>query len=468
MTVAHELARYALEMNYNSLPEEVVLKVKQQILDSLGCSIGGYSSPASLMVQEVVDDLGCRGESTIIGSGKKTSCVHATLVNGVMLRYLDYMDTFVMEIPGGVPPGNHSGGHQCEVIPGALAVAEKQHSNGKDFIAAVVAGYEIGCRFALGEKNKNMEQRGWNVDTRAGMVMPLVAGKLLGLTAEQMENAVGISGSQSPVLGILDAPGEEYTMAKNLRFPIPASEGIMAALMAGKGFTGPRRMFEGNRGLLQQLFQREYDVDKLVGGGKEFNILKVQVKPYCADNETQGHITATIDLVKEHNIKPEDIARIRLWVPSRSLEHTGDPAKKYPTNKETADHSSYYLTAIGIIDKVVGPGQFTKEKLEDPMVRQLIDRVTIAVDPSLEHTVVGGRAEITIAGGAVYTRQVDYFKGHYKNPMKDEELQEKFRGMASAYFDDETVRGLIGTIYDLEKLNDVGRLMARLTFPRKA
>ena len=238
-------------MSFDDLPEEVVHEAKRAVLDTIGCAIGGYPSKASQIVQNLSKELGGPKESTIIGSGLRTSCLNAILSNGVMVRYLDFNDTYL------IPVGNLVlGNHPSEVIPTTFALGEREHINGKDVINTIVIGYELSARFndcavTPHAEAPTIEAKGWNTDTRGAFIMPVVAGKLLGLSEEQMEHAIGISGSHNMILGILDATGEEYNMTKNLRFPRTAYGGVMAALMAQKGFTGPARVIEGNKGFVQ-------------------------------------------------------------------------------------------------------------------------------------------------------------------------------------------------------------------------
>lgn len=457
-TIGRQFADYSLGLDYRDLPQEVVRHAKRVLLDTLGCAIGGYASQASTILRGLMPELKGPKESTIIGDGTKTSCLYATLANGAMVRFLDYNDTYFS--PGPVLAGAHS----SDIIPSILAVAEWQGATGEQVIAAIVAGYELTARFTDGcTIGKTLEQRGWNTDLRAGLIVPPVVGKLLGLNAEQIENAIGIAGSHSMLLGILDASKEEYTMTKNLRFPFGAHAGIMAAMLAHRGFTGPVRVVEGQRGVVESVLSGEFDFGKATDF-RGFKIMETAFKPFTSDVTTHGHLAATLHLVKEHSIRPEDVARIRVWATSRDVEHTGQPAKRYPKNKETADHSSYYLTAIAIVDGRIGPDQFSPEKFEDPRVRTLIDKMTFQVDPDLDRFVAAGISEITTRQGATYRHRFDYPKGFPQNPMTDAEIEDKFRSMARKLMDEAQTDKLMKAIYRLEQLDDIVRLMRLLKF----
>lgn len=467
MTVARELAKYALGVTFNDLTKEVIHEAKRVILDALGCAIGAYSSETSKIIRRVSADLGGPKESTVIGSGLRTSCLNAILANGVMVRYLDFNDAYLVRVGTGL-----TGGHPSDMIPAVLALGEREKSKGREVINAIVIGYELSARFiessvTVGSVAPTMEAKGWNADTRGIFIMPVVAGKLLGLNEDQMEHAIGISGSHNMILGILDAPGEEYNMTKNLRFPRTAYGGVLAALLAQKGFTGPTRVMEGNKGFIQTVMGGNFNVRKLTEAGKRFKILDTIYKSVAADATTHGHLTATLELVKEHDIKPGDVVEIKIKTGSRCKEHTGDPVKRYPKNKETADHSSYYITAVAIMDRRVGPDQYTPKKLKDPRVREMIDRVRIEKAPSLDR--FGGQAgitEIRTKQGVTYKRRVEYPKGHPRNPMTDQDLEDKFRTMAEKFMTSKQIRKVIDTVCEMEKLENVNKLMKTLIFKR--
>jgi len=460
MGVARELARHVRDLAFQDLPSDVVHQTKRLVLDTLGCAIGGYASEASRIIQEVVKELGHPEEATVFGSGLRTSCLNAALANGAMVRYLDYNDTaFIIQ-----GETYRTGYHPSEVIPPILALAERQHLSGKDVITAINLGYDLSLAFLEGIIGEGMEKRGWNGDTRGAFMMPLVAGKILGLTEDQMQNAVGISGSCHAVFGILDTPAEEYTMTKNIRFPMMSYAGILAAMLAQKDFTGPASMIEGHDGFVEVIMEGNYDLDKLLRFKGKFAIRETCIKSIIADFSSHGHLTATLTLAREHDIKPEDMVEVRITTSKRCAEHTGDPVKKYPKNKETADHSSFYLTAIAIIDREIGPDQFIPEKYNDPKVRELIDKVVLQGDPKLDKFRPAGISEIITKQGKKYSLRVDYPRGHARNPMTDEEVVDKFKSMASNHMSEDHVDQVIDTVFSLDKLDDIGKLNRVMAF----
>jgi 2-methylcitrate dehydratase len=459
MTIARKIADYTLGLNYDRLPPDVVHAAKRSLLDTIGCAIGGYASDASRIYQSLVSELGKSTDSTIIGSGIKTDCLNATLANGIMVRYLDYMDQI------SIPVGQwYVYTHPSEVIPSILAISERQRLSGKDILTAIVLGYELLARFSEASSIVPMSKKGWNSDTTGAYIVPAVAGKLLGLDASAIENAIGISGCHGMILGILDTASEEFSMTKNLRFPFTARDGVLAALLAKKGFTGPKAIFEGEDGFIHSVMDGDFNTEPLTDYEGQFRILNTEFKAWPACGTIQGHLNATLNLIKEHNILPEDISRIRIQAGTRSVLHTGDPSRRYPKNKETADHSSHYVTAIAIIDGELSPAQYSPEKYTDPRVMQLIDKVSMEINTDLDGFCRAGITEITTKQNARYTCRVDYPKGHPMNPMTDEELKNKFRTLTGKFMDETQTQALIDTIFKLEKIEDISQFINQLVF----
>jgi 2-methylcitrate dehydratase len=450
-SVAYQFARYALRLNYDMLPQEVVHQAKRCLLDALGCAIGAYHAPGRPICEEVVKELGGPEEATVFCSGLRTSAPSATLVNSFLVRFLDYNDL------GG-------GGHNSDAIPAILAVAEREGCNGRDLLTSLVISYELGARVRDAVIGPTLEDRGWTPDIRGGLNMPPALGKLMGLDEDQIANAIGICASHSLPLGILDAHREEYTMTKNLRFGFVAYNAILSCMMAKRGFTGPVRVVEGGSGICQVLTQGEMDMERLVDFSG-WRILQTRHKALCANATSHGHIFATLAIVKEHDLKPEDIASVTIKAGLREWRHTTTPAKKYPRNAESADHSAFYANAIAIKERHFGPNSFEPEKFTDPVVLELIEKMTVEHDPTMPERGYQGAAEIVTKDGRRFEKRIEVPHGLGDDPLTDEELEEKFREMASKYMGEDQIRRLFDTVWNVERLEDIGRLMGLMVFP---
>jgi 2-methylcitrate dehydratase len=210
--------------------------------------------------------------------------------------------------------------------------------------------------------------------------------------------------------------------------------------------------------------QGEYDLSRVVPKKDKFAIRETCIKSIIADFSSHGHLTATLTLAREHDLKAEDVAGIKITTSKRCAEHTGDPVKKYPRNKETADHSSYYLTAIALIDRQIGPDQFTLEKYRDGKVIELIDKIDLRGDPSLDKARPAGISEIVTKQGQTYRCRVDYPRGHARNPMTDEEIVGKFKSMAVKRMNEGEIGRLIDAVFSLDKVEDIGKLSQMIVF----
>ncbi len=463
-SVAEQWAQYAVSLKLEEIPQEVVHKAKQLYLDTLACALGGYDSDVVSVLHRVAEcDLKGPEEATIIGTGTKTTAHNAILLNGAMVRFLDANDIGI-------------GCHDSEIIPAALAVAERQRTSGKEVLLSSIIGYELSCRFILGILGsafsagvlfaglQKLESKGWNSDLRAGFIMPPVFGRLLGLDTDQIANAIGIAGSRSFLLGIIDNPEEQNTLAKNIRFPLTAHMALTSTYLAGRGMTGPKRVFEGHMGF-KQSFCTDLDLKRLVTFGDVWMIMNACTKAFCSCYSTHGHLRATVDLAKEVDLKPEQVETIKIITNPRSKWHTGNPdTRRRVYNKETADHSSYYVTAIAILRRELGPEDYTHDLYQDARVLDIMDRITIEADDSYTAIYPSSRVEILTKDGMLHTKDVKHPRGHYLNPMNDSEIEGKFHQMARRYMEEGQRQEIIAAVYEIDRLDNVGKLMELLRF----
>jgi 2-methylcitrate dehydratase len=451
-SVAYQFARYALALDYELLPQEVVHQAKRCVLDGLGCAIGGYQAPGRPMCEAVIRELGGPEEATVFGSGLRTSVLNATLANCFLLRFLDYNDF------GG-------GNHNSDAIPSILAVSERQKKGGKEFLTSLVISYELGARViaSVAGGAAGWGEKGWTADSRGGFSMPPALGKLMGCNEDQIANAIGICGSRSYPLGVLDSNREENTMTKNLRFGWVTYDAILSCMLAQKGFTGPVRVVEGDSGLNQVILRGEMDLERLVDFSG-WRILGTRFKSLCTNRTTHGHIHATLALVKEHDLRPEEIASVKIRVGLKESRHTTALPKKYPRNAESADHSTFYGNALAIKERHFGPSSAEPEKFTDPVVLDLIEKITVEHDPSLPDRGHQGISEITTKDGRRLIKHVVTPHGLDDDPLSDAELEEKFKEMATRQMSEKQIRKLIDTVWHLEKLDSMGDLAAQMVF----
>jgi 2-methylcitrate dehydratase len=252
-------------------------------------------------------------------------------------------------------------------------------------------------------------------------------------------------------------------MLKNLRFGFGACHAILACMLAKRGFTGPIRIVEGDSGLRDVVLKGEMDLERLTDFSG-WRILNTRHKCLSVNGSSLGYLLATLSLVKEHQLRPEEIATVRIKASLREYNHTTTPAKKYPRNAENADHSAFYMTAIAIKDRTIGPEQITPEKFVDPVVQDLIERITVEPDPTMPSKGFQGSSEITTRDGRRFFMRVDTPHGLGDDPLSDQELENKFREMASRHMREKQIRKIIDTVWNVDHLQDMGSLASMVVF----
>ena len=443
-SIARQFARYALGLDYSLLPKEVVHEAKRCLLDALGCAIGAFDAPGRAICEGVVEELGGLEEATVFGSGLRTNALGATIVNSFLVRFLDYNDI------GG-------GGHNSDAIPAILAVSERHKADGRDFLTALVISYELGARLRESVLGLSLVDRGWAIDARGGLNMPPALGRIMGLNEIEIAHAIGICASHVLPLGILDADQEENSMAKNLRFGFVAHSAILSCMLAKRGFTGPVCVVEGDGGFRQVILRGDMDLERLTDF-RGWRILKTVHKCLPVNGNSLGHVLATLALVTDHDLKPEDIKAVRIKACLHETHHTTTPAKKYARNAESADHSAFFVNAIVIKERMLAPSSYVSEKFTDPVILNLIEKITVEHDPSMGLFGFQGSSEILTMDGRRFFKRVDVPHGTGDDPLTDEELEDKFTAMASKHMGARQIQEIFDLVWDLEHLQDVQKL----------
>jgi len=447
-SVARQFARYALSLRYEDLPEDVVHHGRRSLLDGLGCAIGGYAAPGRPACEAAARALGGPPEATVFGSGLRTGAASATLVNCFMMRFLEYNDV------GG-------GNHNEEAIPALFAVSERERRSGRDFLTALVVSYELGARVisAASGGPSAYDKHGWSTDARGGLNMPPAIGRLMDLDEAQIAHATAICAGRGVPLGILDADKEENSMAKNLRFGQITRDAIVACLLAKAGLTGPLRVVEGDGGYRDGILRGDLDLAALTDF-RSWKIRDTRFKRLCANGSTQGYLHAAINIVTDNDLKPADIASVKIGASAREARHTTAIAKKYPRNAETADHSAYYATAFAIKERHFGPASSDPRYFSDPVILDLIEKIDVRHDPALPPRSREGICEITTTDGRVFTMHCNALV----DVLGDSELEAKFRDTAQTYLSAAQIQQAFDVIWTIEKAPDMRALAKVMTF----
>jgi 2-methylcitrate dehydratase len=442
-SISRTISEFAVSLKYDEIPQEVIHEVKRYLYDSIGCAFGGYHTKDVNILRSVYKEMGGKQEATLIGFGDKIPAVNAAFVNSLMIRALDFNDIYWKEDPS----------HPSDLIPAALAVAEMNGATMKDVITAVVLAYEFEqrlCEFAV----PGIRERKWHHATLTQFVSPLVAGKVLGLSADQMVNAIGISGSHNHTIGSPTAG--KLTMMKNTVDPMAVQSGVFAALLAQKGYTGTEAVFEGKEGFMDTFLgwnakeqsispvkmqgrdgisEWKWNTDKLISGlGKKYKIMECGMKAFPTEALTHTHLSATLNVVTKNNITYDNIESVTLTTLAQAYDILFDPHKYRPESRETADHSLPYCIAAALVDHKITTQSFSDEKMKDPRIWEVIDK--IKGEPSKEFEKMfpakqPSRVVVKTRDGKEYSEYLEYPKGDPREPMTMDDLENKFNALSA-------------------------------------
>ncbi len=440
--LSQKIADFVTGITCEHLPKSTIRAVKRLVLDTLGCALGGIGAEPVALLRGVAPDAapGSPG-ATCIGDGRRVTAEGAVIVNGALVRYLDFMDVY----------WSRDICHPAENITVALACVEEVKGGGDRFIEAVVAGYEAQIRLC---DSFSFQEIGGHHASAAGFVAPLVAGKAWGQSSAVMAQGGVLGGFRHLTLGVLSKG--ELSMAKAAAFPLSASEGVSAARLAGAGFTGPLAAYEW-------LFERTgAKIDDFALDHDEYRIERVSLKQFPAQYALQAPVAAATRLHDRVKKRLGDIRRIRIKVKHETLARAADPDKYHPLNRETADHSLPSCVAMALCDGVLTDAQFAGARFLDDDVMRLTGLSEAVGDPSFEARFPMGRpgaVEIEFADGEVLDAVEEIPLGDFERPMDEAALQGKFLGQAIPAVGEAAAREIIAFVDGLENQSSVAPLL---------
>jgi len=448
-TISAVMSRWAANLKFEDLSKDAVYQAKRYLLDSVGCALGGYRQHDVVIALDVLREVAGHGKCTVIGSGETMDAVSASLANALMIRCMDYNDIYWKQDPS----------HPSDIFPAAMAGCERMGSDGRELIVGFVLGHEFEQRFCEAAF-PGIRERGWHHATLTAFVSPIVAGRALKLSWEQIQHAIGISASRHCTLGAVTAG--KLTMMKNTVDPMATQSGVFAALLAEKGYSGPEHVIDGKEGLTH-CFGPEWKLNLLTDDlGESWRITQCGMKAFPTEALTHTPISAVLSIVKNNDLKPEQVKEIHVRTTARGADILSDPSKYDPHTKETADHSLPYVIAAAVAERQVTPLQFTMGKIMDPTIRAQLKKVVVVADaeiekvfPALQRVVV----KITSTDGRSFEKQLDFPKGDPRNPLTDREIEEKFEALADPVMSKQAQQKLKDAIWNLEKCDSVSAVM---------
>jgi 2-methylcitrate dehydratase len=416
MKIAERLAHYATDLRYEQLPPETVHEVKRRWIDSIGCALGAWRSETAQIVRKVAEQVQSGYGATLIGTRHKASPDWAAFVNGLLIRYLDYNDTYLSREPA----------HPSDNLAAVMAAAEAEGADGKEAILATVLAYEIQCRLC---DAASLRARGWDHVNYGLFSASAAASRLMGLSPEATRHAISIAGVSG--LAMRQTRVGELSMWKGCAFANASRHALFASWLAKHGMTGPSDLFEGKMGFMKQV-SGEFTLGALGGEqGQPFMINETYIKYFPVEYHAQSAVWAALALRDQLNGDLSMVEGVEIDTFEASYSIIGsEPEKWAPKSRETADHSLPYIVGVTLVDGHVDLDSFEESRYTDSQLLQFVSRIKVRHDPALDAHYPAGipnRITLRLRDGRALSEQNTFPRGHARNPMSDEEVEAKFR-----------------------------------------
>ncbi len=442
MQTTKRLSEFITSTDFDDLPSEVVNEAKLCFMDWLAVTIAGANEAETRGLVDVIDLVGGKEQATVLGKNIKTSVLNTALLNGMISHVLDFDDTSIEFL-----------GHpSVTLFPGLLALSEWKGKSGKDFLAAFVIGFEAGCRVALGA-TVNHYLAGWHGTSTIGHFSSTAGcAKLLGLNTQQAIYALGAAGTQAA--GIKTVFG---TSCKPLHAGKACFDGLLSALLAQRGLTSVENILEGKK-CFWDMFSKDWDAKRALEDlGSKWNILGNRYKFHASCYQTHPSIEAALVLKKAHAIDPKRIQEIEIHVLPPVLEMAG---KEKPVTALEGKFSIPYSVANALLTEDTGITAFTDEKVNDPDIIALRDKIKIIPD-----TQIGAfEADVIIyKDGTRYQKKLDILQYVMDEEEKKAKILTKFRSLAGLVLEKSRVEAIIPRLENVEQegnMADIVKLIA--------
>ena len=452
--VSRRLAEFAAGTRFSALSAAAVGDTRRAILDWLGSALAGALEPPARIVRQVVESLGRSEEATVFG-GRRSAAANAALANGVASHILELDDVHKGSTLHAAAP----------IIPAALAVAEREHRSGEDFILAVALGYDAALR--IGEAVNPSHYRFWHpTGTAATFGAAVAAGSLLGLDGATMLDALGSAGTQAAGLWEFNADG---AMSKHLHPGKAAFNGVLAADLARLGFTGATRILEGERGFFRAT-STDADLSRVTDGlGDRWKVSENCYKLHSCC----GHTHSAIDMALDYRTSADgagrlaDLAAVDVATYASGYEIV---KQQNPRTPYQAKFSLAYCVAAALLEGRVGleqfsPDRFSEHGVTDPAFGTLLERIRITVDPAITSRYPaewGTRVRFTRGDGSTTELAAAFPRGNPENPVSTPMLEAKFRELVAVRLGADVAERAIAAVGALERRADMATVFADL------
>jgi len=440
-TISQKLAQFFCALRYEDLSGTLVDQIKAFFLDWLGSAVAGLSQPPTQMMLSLANDMKGAEEATIIPNNSRHLPLVAALVNGASSHVVEMDDLHRQSI---FHPA-------ASILPAVFAAAEKGHVSGRNLILGILAGYETGIRAALAAGKSHYEF--WHTTATCGTFGAAAgAAKVLGIESEPFVWSLGSAGTQSSGLWEFLTEG---AMSKQLHTGKSSMNGLMAALLAQKGFTGSSRIFEGEKGFLRATSD-DYDLNILTNGlGETFHTARNSLKYYASCGHTHSAIEAALKAWREVNLDLAAIRSITVYIYQEALDLLEDVEAHTPY---LAKFNLPFCVATALNFGHVDLDDFTTDKLTHSEILRLMGAISVKGDPELTRLYPQKwptRVEIELTNGRRYSGYCEYPKGDPENPISEKELIEKFNKLCADIITKDEQDRIIDLALNLEKVDDV-------------
>lgn len=454
-TLAHRFAQYATRLRFEDLPAATVHEVKRRLIDSFATAVGAMPSDAFTIARECASRISSKPGATLLGGGE-SSVEWATFVNGLLIRYLDFNDTYLSKEPA----------HPSDNLAPVLAVGESVYASGRDMIAAAALAYEVQCRLC---DASSLRKQGVDHVTYGAISSAIAACKLMGLDLTKTTHAIGLAGVCN--VALRQTRSGELSMWKGCAFANAARNGVFAATLAAAGMTGPAPIFEGDLGFMKLVTRESFSVAPMgaeYDADEPFMINRTYIKFWPAEYHSQSAIDAALRLRQQIG-DVRLIKAVDIYTFEASYNIIGKYAEAWaPKTRETADHSLPYCTAVALLDGEVTSRQFDPERFTSQDVLQLLANVKVHLDDALSQRYPRGipnRIVVTLEDGRQFTSEIEFPRGHSGNPMTDAEVEAKFRALVEPTYGKKTADAVLGKCWDFENVKSAKEVLSLLGSP---
>jgi 2-methylcitrate dehydratase len=442
---AEKLVSFAATFEFGRLEPQVLHAIKQRLIDTMGCALGGFSSEPAVISRRMAAAVQSSADAGIIGTRARSSPELASFANTAMIRCLDFNDDYF----------GKDGPHPSDTMGAVLAVADSVRADGRSFINGVVVAYETLCSLA---DAVGLRDLGWDYVTFTAVAAALGAARVFGLSREQMRHALSLAAVPNCALG--ETRLGELSMWKGLASANACRNGVFASLLAREGVTGPFNCFEGKNGVASQITG---PLDLSSVGAAPLRAGIVYLKSWPVFYTAQVPVQAALAL--REKVAVSEIRSVTVESYRRILGRGAtDPEKWRPQSRETADHSLPFCIAAALLDGDITVESFESKRFLDPDVVDLMSKIELREDPELtkQYPEVWNCRMTAVTPSEKQQVHVTYPKGHPKSPFTDHEVEEKFFKLSEPVLGRERCRAFLDYAWRLEQSRDIGEIFALL------